>query len=388
MFNHKDGISAIFYRNYEMKNNRDIFCIIVFVLGIVLINHCMSFLLVPHVSYARQVLHDITETDASYDVICFGSSESLYAFDSPRASEMLHQPCYNMGTSGTTLNGGVYATFQDVLEYQSPEKVIVILGRLSLVEGSSETAVAYAGLSPYLCSLQSKWNYYWRLAFDGGEVGRLFPWSVYHVDTFEGVMDNIQIKTSRLYREYDPSVLPDESLVYKGKGFCAQLPGNDNNNVIKYQKLRLDEYIDSKTGSFIKNEALMQEEQIETLENMIEYCQDSDIDIIIAMAPITKIGIIKFEVYDSYVQQLTKLCMDKQALFVDLNYAKRPLYDPNPYEYVDDSHVLINGATRYTEALCKYIQMTDEGVDTSDLFYQSWDEFIASVDWEQYERLD
>ena len=174
----------------HLFKNRRIVVYIVFITGIIVINHILSFLLMPWESYFRQVMHDIISTDDSYDVICFGSSESLYAFDSPLASELFNCNCYNVGTSGTTLDGGVYASFQAVMRKQSPSKVLIITGCTTMLT-NDEDAIAYTGVQPYLHDFRSGWNYFWRMAFTGGETGRLFPWSIHHVDTLKACIENV-----------------------------------------------------------------------------------------------------------------------------------------------------------------------------------------------------
>ena len=124
------------------------FRIIIFIIGIIVINQILSFLLVPHVCYARKVQHDILYSEEPYDLIAFGSSEMFYAFDAPYAGEVLGKKCYNMGTSGTALVGGVYATFRDTMRYQSPKTVIIFLGTDLMYDGT-EATMAYVGIEPY-----------------------------------------------------------------------------------------------------------------------------------------------------------------------------------------------------------------------------------------------
>ena len=365
----------------------DILFFLIFVFGIILINQLLSFLLIPYVNYSRKVQHDILWSDQEYEVVCFGSSESFYAFDAPFASDTLGMKCYNMGTSGTTLNGGVYATFDNVMRYQTPRTVIIVLGITSMTASDQENAVAYVGIEPYMRGFQSKLGYFGRSAFYDDMLGRLFPWSVHHVSTFSEIVENVRNKCSLAYRLFDRNALPNISLIFIGDGFCAQVPGDDNDNVVSYEGFDPNDYKDPENGNFISKEAHFADTNIRTLQKIIRKSQRSGADVLISMAPMTRRQMLMCWNYDSYTLKLRDICNKENATFVDLNYAKPDLYDPQPYEYVDDNHVLIDGARRYTEALCTYMKLESEGKNTDNLFCNSWEEFVDMVDWNGYKGL-
>ena len=343
--------------------------------------------MIPYVSYSRKVQHDILWSNCAYDIVCFGSSESFYAFDAPYAGDTLGKNCYNMGTSGTTLDGGVYATFDNVMRYQSPKTVMIVLGITSMTASEPENAIAYVGIEPYMRGFASKLGYFARSAFYDDMLGRLFPWSVHHVDTLAEVAENVRNKRSLPYRTYDSNALPNTSLVYIGDGFCAQVPGDDNDNVVGYEGFDPGDYRDPATGDFITEEAHFSDANIKTLRNIIRKGHRSGAEVIISMAPMTRREMLACRYYDSYSSQLRDICGKEDAVYVDLNYAKPELYDPQPYEYVDDNHVLIDGARRYTEALCTFMKLESEGKDTEGMFCDSWEEFSDMVDWESYKGL-
>lgn len=370
------------------KNKRNIVVrIVAFLLIFLLIQQGLNFLLLPNVSYFRQTAHDVKAVDDVYQVISVGSSEELYTFNSLMATELLHENCFNMGSAGTTMCGGIYSSFRLAMKHQNPNLVIIMFSAGAL-DDDKEHGAAYAGIAPYTGDFGVNTEYFVRNCLDGGAFKRMFPWSVHHSNNLSEVKENVSVKLSEAYRAYDASILPAESLVYKGQGYCPQLPGTDNNNVISYKDVDLSQCIDPATGTFALKEAEFQSVQTEALIRMIELSHKQGADVLIAMSPVTRSNMVKSGKYDSAVRQIQKLAEDHGADFVNLNYAKASFYDPQPYEYVDDFHVVEEGADRYTKALCEYILMTRAGQDTTDLFYPDWGSFVQSVDWDLYKGLE
>lgn len=135
--------------------------LIVFIVGIAIINSILSYFLVPAGNYSRWVQHDAVTPENTYDLITFGASESMRTWDSKRADEILGTHSFNMGSSATYLDGGIYATFQDTMLHQSPKRVIFILGRYEMAS-EEESPLAYIAVAPYLSSFRVRTEYYWR----------------------------------------------------------------------------------------------------------------------------------------------------------------------------------------------------------------------------------
>lgn len=378
------------FGNMLMKNRKiiikSISYIVIFFILLLLINRLLCFLMLPQVSYFRQTAYDATYEDNIYDVISVGSSDELYTFNSFMANDMLDKSCYNMGTSGTALMGGVYSAFRLVMKHQTPELVIISISINSL-QYDEENPIAYAGIAPYTNDFLVNTEYFFRTCMRGGALGRLFPWSVNHSDTLNEVKENITVKTSPLYKAHDPSVLPSESLVYKGLGYCPQLPGENNNNVISYANVNMDDYIDPATGTFYKEKADFDDVQIDTLIKMIDQCHDMGAEVVVNMVPRPRCVLVEDKIYDDGTQIIKEIANEHGADFVDLNMAKPELYDPQPDEYVDGHHVTEPGADRFTKALCDYLLMKKNNTDTSSLFYNTWDEYVEAIDWNIYKGL-
>lgn len=368
----------------DRKIQKRIGLIVLFGIGFYIINRIMSFLLVPNVSYFRQTAYDATSQKDIYDVVCVGSSEEWYCFNSPMATQMLNRECFNMGSAGSSVADGMYSSFRLFMKNQKPSLVMIMLNTVSL--STDENDAAYAGIAQHTRDALVNSEYFFRSLLRPGFVHRLFPWSAYHIDTLDELVENIQVKTSKEYRNHDAGLLPSESCVYKGRGYCPQLPGDDNSNVISYAEVNLD--WDNVQNAVTDDKAEYDERHEKALVKMIKQARESGAEVLITMAPMTKTYMVSSGTYADGSEQLRELAEANGASFVDLNYAKPDLYDPKPDEYVDDYHVLMEGSDRYTRALCDYITMCEKGEDTSSLFYSNLEELVESYDWSVYKGLN
>lgn len=345
--------------------------LIIFLIGIVVINQALTFLLVPPGRLSRWVQHYSVTPENSYDLITFGASESMRSWNSQKADEILGIHTYNMGGSAISLEGGIYATFRDTMEKQNPDRVVFIIGQRE-VGGYKEDAQAYIAIAPYLSDKKNAVEYFFRMLPYGGALKRLFPWSEYHTDSLQGVKYNIRSKTSKAYLEYDTSFVSGNPVDYRGQGFCPYI----GEEIITYDNL--DMTIEK---SFVNADIDFSEEKIKIIKNVIAYCVNRECDIIFLAAPIPVTNIASYRYYDSQSKQLKELIEAEGGKYYNLNYAKPELYVPQLYDYYDTIHVNEKGAERFTIAACNLLKKIDAGEDVSNLFYSTWDEYVNSIDY-------
>lgn len=345
--------------------------LILFLLGIVVINQVLTFLLVPPGRLSRWVQHYSVTPENSYDLITFGASESMRSWNSQKADEILGIHTYNAGGSAISLEGGIYATFRDTMERQNPDRVIFIVGRFEMA-GYKEGTQAYTVVTPYLSDKKNAVEYFFRMLPYGGVLKRLFPWSEYHTDSLQGIKYNVRSKTSKAYLEYDTSFLSDETVVYRGQGFCPYT----GEEVIAYDNLDM-----TVQKSFVSTDVTFAEEKIKMVKKIIDYCLERDCDVVFLAAPVAVTSIASYSYYDSQSMQLKELVEAEGGKYYDLNYAKPELYNPQLDDYYDVTHVNEKGAERFTIAACNLLQKVDAGEDVSTLFYSTWEEYVNSIDY-------
>ena len=345
--------------------------LVVFLFGIVVINEILTFLLVPAGQFSRWVQHDAVEPENTYQLITFGASESLRTWDSQTADEILGIKTYNMGGSAISLEGGIYANFIDTMEHQSPDRVILIMGRYEM-GGYKEPAKSYIAVAPYLSNQKNAWSYFMRLMMDGEALKRAFPWTEYRVEIFGGLSSNIKDKMSEEYLEYDVSFLPDDRLHYEGQGFCP---------LITEEAISYDNVNENHQNAFVSKDIIFKDEKIDTLIKIINYAQERDCEVIILAAPIPVTSVAFYKYYNSQSVQLKEIAELYGAQYYDFNMAKPELWEPQLDDFYDETHVNEKGAERYTISVCNLLQKLDAGEDVSNLFYSDWDEYVASIDY-------
>lgn len=349
--------------------------LLVFICGIVVLNSLLGFLLVPAGAFSRWVQHEAVTPENTYDLIAFGSSETLRTWDSPWADELLGIKSFNMGTSATYLDGGVYATFQDTMLHQNPSRVIFFLGRYEMIS-EVESPKSYIAIAPYLSSYRVAAEYYFRTIHMGGAMKRLFPWTEYHVDSWKDLKTNFTKKISKEYRQYDMSLIGSEEFPYRGQGFCPRpyIP----KYIISYDNMDISKVSD---GQFRNKDCTFLPQKVKLLKKMISYCKERDCEVVVLSAPIPITSIFSSNHYNSYSQQLKELVESEGAYYYDLNFAKKELWDPQLDDFYDESHVNERGAKKVTKSICTLLQKQDMGKDTSDLFYSTWEEYLESIDY-------
>lgn len=350
---------------------------VAFILGIVILNEILCFLFVPAGNFSRWVLHDVVTPENSYDLIAFGASECIKTWDSQTADAILGTHSFNMGSSATHVDGGIYATFQNAMAHQKPERVIFILGRYEMVS-ENESPQSYIVIEPYLSGPQYALSYFLNTVKMGGALKRLFPWSEYHIKSWKDMKRNIEKKTSEKYLQYDVGILNNKSVVYRGQGFWPSLYNPEN--IISYDNMDSDLLKPSKNGRFGNKEATLNIRKTKFLKKMMAYCKKNDCDVVVLMAPIPITTIFSYPSYDSYSNQLREVVEKNGGTFYDMNYAKKDLWEVQDDYYYDASHINEKGAKSVTEAICSLLQKKDNGEDTSGLFYNSWEEYLSSID--------
>ncbi len=353
--------------------------LIAFIFGFIILNAVFCFLFVPAGEYSRQVQHDAVTPENTYDLISFGASDSLRTWDPQTADALLGTHSFNMGSSATILNGGIYATFMDTMSHQNPERVIFILGRFEMTSDDDEDPISYIGIAPYLSSPKFALDYYFRTIHMKGAVQKLFPWTTYHVGSMYELTYHLKKKVSKEYLEYDTDLLQTDYLVYKGQGFSPMTYSPEN--IISYDNMNEKMLKPFKDPCFRDKERAFTEKKSAMLKKMIAYCHERNCDVVVLSAPIPVLGIWSDSYYHSYSSQLKELVEGEGAHYYDLNFAKKELWDPELDDFYDLSHFNEKGAKRVTESICKLLLMQDNGEDVSGLFYSTWDEYLKSIDY-------
>lgn len=349
-----------------MHNFKPYIRLIIFIAGFILLNKFLTFCIVPAEQCSRIVLHEATEVLNSHDLVVFGASEAHADWDSNKADEILGITTFNMGGTAAKLNGGIYAQFQNYMEYQDPSTVVFIIGRNDL-GSDAEVPAVYVHLAPYMRDRWVAMKYYFRTIFSDAFY-KTFPWNAHHVYDWKELKENIQRKLSTEYLEYHSEWIPVDDFEYKGKGFYAYQGTLHCDNVEG-----LSSFSDLTDSFSVGKHAAM-------LKKMVKQCKEDNRKVIILIAPTPDMEIASLSFYPYYSEWLKKFAEENGALYYDMNYAVEELWDRQSDQFSDVAHLNGQGAEKFTEAVCKLIQMQKEGKNTDELFY-NWEEYVDSIDY-------
>ncbi len=343
-----------------MRNSDKVFNIvklILFVLGLIVISRLLSFILMLPLGYSHTIMHESLQRD--YDCIVVGSSEAMYAFDTETFDEIRGTDSLILGTEGTYLNGGEWATFNDYMKdhkgEHAPETVILMQGNFEILNSGDEDPTTYSLLMPCLNHVSSKCDYYRRICrADGLWLERALYWKdAINTD----VKENIETKLSSEYRNNGYRI-EDPDIRYAGKGQIVR-DSSIAENVIDYS--RSDPNETEKITDFEPSIGLGDINPVypDTFREIASVCRDNGMRLIVVMAPLPVTEYYDNEYYLRH-QILRQLAGEQGVEFYDLNMADEALYAPDPYGFYDNYHANDVGAKLYTKSLAQLLDLTDE----------------------------
>lgn len=349
-----------------MRNFKQYFRLIIFLIGIVTFNHILTYCLMSAGEYSRVVLHEATGQGKSYDLVIFGSSEAQAAWNSDKADEVLGINTFNMGGTAVYWRGGISALFQNFMSYQEPSTVVLMIGRHDVTDDGEEVPSAFIHYAPYMRDRSAALGYYFRTAFSD-VFEKTFWWHCDHVSGLNRIKQNIQIKQSDAYRNYETEWIKEGVFEYKGKGFYAY------KDMIECDNVPID-ILPEET-----NKTIIEGKNIEPLQKIIDCCKKRGCKVVLLIAPVPDREIAVMNNYPSYSEWIKQFAEENEVVYWDMNYAKDELWSHDTELFNDVAHLNETGADQFTEAVCKLIQMEERGEDTEKLFY-SWEEYLASID--------
>jgi len=188
-------------------------------------------------------------------------------------------------------------------------------------------------------------------------VNFLFPWLYnYEELTIEAMTENAQGKWERLKEyvrtgKYDPT----NGL---NKGFR-----NDESNVVSYE------------GRWQYNSAYFygeefSEEMLEEFEEMLEFCKNQGVELIVINAPHPVFDVISSYVsYEKNESILKAYCEKYDADYYDFSLAKAEVFETRQEYFGDFEHLNRVGAEIFCVELCEFMRQRGDGVDMDSYFY-------------------
>lgn len=355
-----------------------------FFLVVIMMNVGLNFMVLGATEPHRLQDHELYENKDKYKIIGIGPSDCMSHFDSPLASELLGKECFNYGQAGTSYTlGGVEASFENALNCQSPELILFFVSHENLYDGGdkNESAKTFIHSTGGMTNKIAKAKYYLKSSEQDGAIERLFQWKYILGDeempSFSEIKSNVKNKLSTEYKKYDiewRNSLQD-STIYVKDGFVARATSDYYDDNVE------PNYTVDLSGNTKKSIINLEDASGYDLDDMLATCKKKGIEAIVLMGPLSPELICEEgAMYDVKSKIVESVAQQNGVPYFDLNYIKKEYYRPRYDEWADDKHLDIDGAARYTRALCMVLNDYFEGKDTNEYFYSNLKDMIVSYD--------
>lgn len=356
-----------------MRTSRKILSLAVVLLTIVA---CITFAAISFTPYGSksQLIWNEFRQQENLDTICVGSSLAARSFDPAAIDETYGTNSFNLSTPGQQ-PAESYLGIKEAIEHHPIKRVVYGIDFATFQD--------YSKLYPGRVFLNEKWKgdpFFERFGdlsyalddtgwmFKDKSINWLFPWVEQHVQKgFRGLMKNVRM-------QIDGTTLPDAAEANeKGWDYIAKGYGNYE-DVVNYNQGRPTVFSDR----YKPRE--LDEDSLRRLDEIIELCNENDIEFIAMVPPMPEYSLISLKkYYNEDSEQLKAFVEERGGSYYDLNLARPELFKPNENYYADFQHCNFAGATAASEALCKLMKMHEAGENTDSLFY-TLDERLADID--------
>lgn len=353
---------SLFTSSFSWKKAGSILLIPIFIILLALSNHVMTYFLVDDVdSYTRITLHELHHEEANIDVLFLGSSHTYRSLDPSITDEIFQANTFNAGTSSQMYDGS-YAMLREAGRDNKLKKVYMemyfaISGK-SVKERTELTSTYIIGdyLNPsvdkalYLTNASDK--KYW--------INNFIPARRYWRNLFEPeyVRSVFEAKRTETYRDY--SYVDHGEEYYAGKGYVA------NKGTVT------DEGFSSDVLNPIAKDRFT-EDDIDSLEKIINYCKKNGIELTFFSAPIPDYHLVARGNYDEYIAQVKALLEPYGVEYYDFNLMKPEYFSYEGSLFKEISHLNMYGAQAFSNVFSRFFMGQ---IDAGDLFYDSYQEKI------------
>lgn len=352
-----------------MKNTIKITAsILMFCILIVGCGKLLRYILTDDVgSYTRVTFHEMYEQD-NIDILFVGSSHCYRSFVPEILDKEFGLNTFNVGTSSQRLDGSLMV-IKEAARYNDISHIyleVYYAGLTEVYKNRSQMTQTYI-ISDYLKPSIDKFTYLIEASgkehyFNSFVVARRNWTKLLDLD----YMKNIIVKKSTdEYKNYEYSNITGNTEWYAGKGYVA------NNGVIN------DWNYFSTSGWGNINLDSVSDDWVNSLSEIIDFCDKNDIDLTLIAAPMPNFLITGAGNYDEYRGLINGTIEDTNVDFYDFNLCKE-IYFPNTSSlFTDVSHLNCYGAETFSYCFAKLV---NGEISSQDMFYGSYLEKLENLE--------
>ncbi len=361
--------SSIFSFNKFHREIKSFFCVMCFLALIWLSNRFFAYILVRddlYSSFTRVTLHEMYHQEDNIDILFLGSSHSYRAINTEVMDRGFEANTFNAGTSCQYLDGS-YALLVEAGKENRLQKVYVEM-YYALAGMNHEDRTELTSTYQISDNMRPSFNKFSFLLNGCGKdywINGLIParrnWQKLFKKGY--VADTIASKRTEAYVNYEwPG---SEKEYYAGKGYIGSDVEAGDNVFVR------------KGGWGTVATPVFAEDDIESLEKIIKYCDKNDIELVLYSAPMTDYRVADLGNYDSYIAQVNDFLADKQIRYYDFNLCKEQYFSCTRENFSDHEHINTPGARKFSELFSDFFtgKMTEE-----ELLYDSYADKMDSME--------
>lgn len=355
------------------RKTRIILSVIVFCAVVWLSNRFFTYILARddlYSSFTRVTLHELYHPQDNIDILFLGSSHSYRAINTRVTDEGFNANTFNAGTSCQYLDGS-YALLVEAGKRNQLQRVYVEM-YYSLTGMNHEDRTELTSTYQISDNMKTSVNKFRFLLNGCGKdywINGLVParrnWQKLFKKGY--VAETIAAKRTPAYIDYEwPS---SEKEYYAGKGYIGSDVEAEDNVFVR------------KGGWGTVADNVFAEDDIESLEKIIQYCDKNGIELVLYSAPMTDFRVADLGNYDHYIEQVNSFLADKSVKYYDFNLCREKYFSCTRENFSDHEHINTVGAEKFSELFAAFFtgKITEE-----ELFYDSYANKMESMEAEVY----
>ena len=350
---------------------RTVFCVTL-VATAILANALLTLVLVPYGSKSEIAWTDYAAQD-EVDCVIVGTSTAMSGIDPAVLDRRLGTHSFNLATPSQLLEES-YLAVRTAYEDHGITRVVLSLSHSQVMRSSSPNpGSAFMHQRSRVVSAQQNLYGMSYLLFDGGAISQpsslnmAFPWVSNKVSESLGAI----VKNARMKLDgtslYEAAETNERGWNYQGKGF-GYYTSTLNFNGKKAQSYFTQDNPED-IGVEADNAAHMDEGRARALADLCDYCVAHDIELVAVAPPLPDFTLVEYgEAYFTLSQALEDFMRDHGCRYYDLNCARPELFATQEAYFHDSTHLTVDGAEAFSEAVCTLIEQTEQDIDLSGLF--------------------
>jgi hypothetical protein len=363
-----------FEGNTDMRKFKIFMKVVCFGMLCLLCGKLFRYLLIDDTaSYTRIMMHELYHMESNIDVLFVGSSHCYISFVPQIADEILQKNTFNAGSASQQLDGSL-AVMKEAVKYHDIERIYLdVYYNIALKDPYKErsdltdTYILSDYTKPslhkidYLLSASSK-EYYvnsfilarrnWKKLFDP-----------------EYISEVCEKKADDGYQDYDYEYVATDNETYMGKGYVA------NRSVMTEGAY----WISNPFPSI--NEDTMSDDWKNSLSEIIDFCHDQEIELILVSTPMPNFRLKCVGNYDDYITYINEFIEGTDVKYYDFNLCRETYIPHHDGAFADNNHLNCYSAEIFTEVFSKFFagQISEE-----ELFYDSYEEKLQHLPEDVY----